>query len=300
MARITVMSDPNATKKRYKASIYNIGNLKNIHMKTLILFLGFFLFVSLISCEPDNNPVNTTADCDNLISALLSFNNDKIENEFIKITNNLYPESTDDDKLGHKKNFETLLNMLNQCDSINASMICYACIETYPLQTELLIAIDSLGYKVNRIADIRTPDDNILTFLRVHGYVNDRIKLQTTDYFGCFRDNPYKTSVESYQSISDTLSYTIEDDTLTLNAILNYNCGSLLTDSVVIKNKEVKIFIADTCWGDSCQEDCICDFRFRYSFTDFLQNIHFYVYLKGFQDNEYTLWKETKFTPLTE
>jgi hypothetical protein len=40
----------------------------------------------------------------------------------------------------------------------------------------------------------------------------------------------------------------------------------------------------------------MCDFGFEYKFTDFWQkNTHFYVYLNGFRDNEYKLWKDIKF-----
>ena len=36
---------------------------------------------------------------------------------------------------------------------------------------------------------------------------------------------------------------------------------------------------------------CMCDFEFEYSFINFLgNNIHFYVYLKGYEEDEYSLW----------
>ncbi len=116
--------------------------------------------------------------------------------------------------------------------------------------------------------------------------------LTKTEHLGCFVDNP---AFSSKCLPADTLYYTISNNVLTLSAVLNYNCCGLLSDSVVTDGNDVQIYISDTC-TQNCLCDCICDFKFEYRFTGFLEKIiSFKVYLKGLEEGEYTLWKETAF-----
>lgn len=76
---------------------------------------------------------------------------------------------------------------------------------------------------------------------------------------------------------------------------MNYNCCGLLNDSLVIDDENVMIYICDTCI-DNCLCYCMCDFEFEYSFINFLEkNIHFYIYLKGYEEYEYSLWKDLEY-----
>jgi len=123
---------------------------------------------------------------------------------------------------------------------------------------------------------------------------DNKVKLISVSYEGCFLNNPEIALKDAPLNI-DSLYYVIEDDTLNLSAIKNYNCCGLLKDSMIISGEEVNIYLADTC-TELCQCWCMCDFEFRYKFTDFRQkNIHFYVYLKELNESEYVLWKETSF-----
>jgi hypothetical protein len=265
-------------------------------MKNLILVFSIVIFITQTSCDSeDNNDLIQKVDCNELLSGLLAYDNEKIKKEFDKITSEFNPTPDTDDQIGHKDNFQELNTQLSKCDLISSELLCYACIETYPAQTEILISIDSSGRTVKRIVDVLTPDDNSLSFHRVHEYHAQGISLQKTYYFGCFESNPINSSMKSINSDSDTLYYTIDNDTLTLNAIFNYNCGGLLKDSVAFDSEKVNIYVSDTCQAN-CEVRCMCDFGFEYKFTDFWQkNTHFYVYLNGYHDNEYKLWKDTKF-----
>jgi len=53
--------------------------------------------------------------------------------------------------------------------------------------------------------------------------INGNIKLQKIDYLGCFINNPENSTKSSFSG-TDTIYYTIENDTLTLSVIKNYNC----------------------------------------------------------------------------
>ncbi len=264
--------------------------------KSTIITINILILIGL-SCENDNedNTVSPSIDCQNLKAGLLEKNKDNVKNKINTITTNLTPNASEKDPIGHRENFSILINKLNECSGINAEMLCYACIETYPAQTELLMTIDYADRKVYRVIDILTPEDDVLSFVNVHDYYNSGVNLEKTNYKGCFIENP-KNKSNNVENKTDTIFYEIKDDTLTLNVILNYNCCGLLNDSITIENEQINIHISDTCSGDYCECKCMCDFEFEYKFTDFWQrNSHYYVYLNGFRDNNYELWKDIKF-----
>ncbi len=94
---------------------------------------------------------------------------DIVKSEINKLVNDLEPEKTDSDHIGHKQNLDLLIKRLNtQCDNMTAEFICYACIETNPPQSEILVTTDSVGTAVKRVVDILTPDDDILYCVSVH------------------------------------------------------------------------------------------------------------------------------------
>ena len=86
-----------------------------------------------------------------------------------KLVTDLKPKVTANDRFGHKENLSILINRLNtQCTSINAELICYACIYTNPPQSEILVSTDSIGVTIKRIMDISTPEDAVLSCVRIH------------------------------------------------------------------------------------------------------------------------------------
>ncbi len=122
----------------------------------------------------------------------------------------------------------------------------------------------------------------------------DKVVLSKIDYQGCFIKNP-EEATKSVTTGTDTVFYSVYNDTLTLSVIKFYNCCGLLKDSVIIGNDNVKIYISDIC-VDNCLCYCGCNFVFVFYFTDFWhKNIDFYIYLKGLDESNYELWKETKF-----
>ncbi len=141
-------------------------------MKNSILLFVFILALTLVSCDSkeENNHLIPKIDCDEFVSGLLTYDNEKLKTEFIKITIDLEPENTVDDQFGHLENFQVIIDQLNMCDLIFTQLLCYACIKTNPPQTELLITIDSSGHSVKRVIDLLTPSDNIISFIRVHEY----------------------------------------------------------------------------------------------------------------------------------
>jgi hypothetical protein len=128
------------------------------------------MLVLLLSCENvvENNNV-ASVNSDNLLKGLIDVNSDLVNIEINKLTIDLVPSKANNDRFGHKENINLLIERLNlNCDNIEAEFLCYACIKTYPLQSEIQMTIDSSGTPITRIIDISTPDDAILQCIRVH------------------------------------------------------------------------------------------------------------------------------------
>ena len=137
-------------------------------MKTLAYILLFFFFPFLIfSCE--NNDENPNSGCYNFSETLIYLKSDSVKNVVDILSEDLNPEVTENDQWGHKENIDLLIERLNmECENISVSLGCYACIETLPPQSELIISTDSAGVEIKRVIDILTPKDDILQYLGVH------------------------------------------------------------------------------------------------------------------------------------
>ena len=56
---------------------------------------------------------------------------------------NLKPMKTNTDPYGHEKNLQKFVDMLNECENMKAEIECYACMESYPPQSAVILLIDS-------------------------------------------------------------------------------------------------------------------------------------------------------------
>ena len=126
--------------------------------------IGLFIFL-LVFAACDKEKVEDI-NCENFYEGCTTLNESIVKNEIEKLTVDLDPVPSPEDMLGHLANLNTLIDRLNNnCDNYEASQLCYACIETYPLQSEILIEFFS-GEHV--IIDIHTPEKDILRFAGVH------------------------------------------------------------------------------------------------------------------------------------
>ena len=125
-----------------------------------VLICGVLLI--LLSCKEDRQT------CESLKADLLSFNVDEVKSELNPWLGDLNPGAIEDDPLGHQQNLESFrLRLESEC-SLNALIVCYACIETFPVQSEIKIQMDSSGHQVHRILDIETPGNNVMTIRDIH------------------------------------------------------------------------------------------------------------------------------------
>ena len=135
-------------------------------MKTALNLLVISFLIMLTSCEELKKE---KMDCNLLTQGLISYDTEKVKTEIHKLTQDLKPNVSKKDEFGHRTNILTLIDRINdQCDMVNASLGCYAGIETLPVRSEINISIDSSGTQIKRVIDILTPEDNILSVRDVH------------------------------------------------------------------------------------------------------------------------------------
>ena len=136
------------------------------NFRVLILILSAVLF--LISCDKAESTDQFKVDCNQLRAGIINTDMTIVNLEIAKLIYDLNPDLTTSDPIGHKNNFDILINRINKCNEVSAVLFCYACIKTYPAQSEIIVATDSMGIRISRILDISTPNDNKLVFINIH------------------------------------------------------------------------------------------------------------------------------------
>jgi len=136
--------------------------MKSLRLSILIFLMGLMV----MSCNKGEDI--STINCDQFKTAVISNNNETLKAEIAKLVTDLSPAPTAADVIGQGKNIGILINRINECDKVSAELNCYACIKTYPAQSEILIQADSSGVIIHRIIDITTPEAGKLTFAGIH------------------------------------------------------------------------------------------------------------------------------------
>ncbi len=127
--------------------------------------LPFFISVCDDLAKNDRKEVN----CRNLELGLIHKDYEKIGTELDKLTEDLSPNPTASDPIGHSENLVGFTEQLMKtCEELEVKIFCYACVETNPPQSELTIQLDSSGTIIERIIDIMTPSYNTLGFNGIH------------------------------------------------------------------------------------------------------------------------------------
>lgn len=132
--------------------------MKNIIYLTLALCL-------FIAC--DDNEVSTTQ-CEDLKQGIINDTDDLVRSAIDNWCSDLMPNSTLDDEIGHQENLNTLVQRIeNECD-VMASISCYACMESYPPQSAIVITFiqDNVTYSKN--INISTPYEDVLSFVAMY------------------------------------------------------------------------------------------------------------------------------------
>ncbi len=80
----------------------------------------------------------------------------------------LQPKPSEGDPTGHRDNLIFFVEQLKSGCNLDASIECYACIYTFPAQSEVNIMIDSSGHVMKRVLDISTPESGVMTVINIH------------------------------------------------------------------------------------------------------------------------------------
>jgi hypothetical protein len=135
-----------------------------------LVFLFFIAVLGLNYCvKSEGSHPDAIVDCENLNNGIIFIQPEKVNTEINKLTFNLLAKPVENDLTGQKENLNTLIGRINKnCIGLKASLSCFACIETLPVQSEILIEADSMGIPVKRLLDISTPANDVLECISVH------------------------------------------------------------------------------------------------------------------------------------
>lgn len=123
------------------------------------------LLFSLLACQDGLSPR-----CEPFQTAVRDWDDEGVNLVVDELAEDLLPETRNRDDIGHKQNLDLLIQRLrDHCDQVQVRNVCYACIYTLPVQSEIQFSLDSAGTEVHRILDISTPDDGPMTGIRMHG-----------------------------------------------------------------------------------------------------------------------------------
>jgi len=126
---------------------------------TLIAALTFF------KCEKE--PI--CHECHEKICEYIYNENDSlIQKEIARLTSDLLPKPSNDDKWGQSENLDILIEKLDKYNCIVATKLCYACIKTLPPQSEVKLIVTYNGEINTRTMDLSTSDKVPLKYIRLH------------------------------------------------------------------------------------------------------------------------------------
>ncbi len=129
----------------------------------LFLLSGLFLF----SCEKEDIKLFCTEV--NEIRDAISIDDKTIDKAAVeaainKITSDLAPNPSQVDPIGQMGNLIQLIERLNDCDGMEATFGCYACAESLPPLSSIIIVVEKGGQKLSKGISIITPDTGTLKY----------------------------------------------------------------------------------------------------------------------------------------
>lgn len=133
-------------------------------MKNSLILFAMLILLSACSKKEQLS----TNECNNLQTAISEMNETVLEQEINELCNDLSPQSTTSDPTGHEDNINTLISRFETNCEIEAELVCYACIKTFPAQSEIKLTVTLPSGTYVKIIDISTPDDKKLTYEGIH------------------------------------------------------------------------------------------------------------------------------------
>ena len=127
----------------------------------------FYLFITVMlitagGCEKDA----TGADCKALISALADEDKETLEEQIDGMINGLHLANAATMEQ-QQQNMNLFIKRLNQCNAVEAQLLCLWCVETLPPQTEITVRFNRNGTQITKVIDLIQTDKGF-KFANVH------------------------------------------------------------------------------------------------------------------------------------
>ncbi|RYZ22595.1 MAG: hypothetical protein EOP49_46485 [Sphingobacteriales bacterium] len=122
------------------------------------------------ACKKDGpgKPAPAAFDCLSFKTGISIEDHNMVATQISTLTADLHPSLIASDEYGQRENLQVLAERIGQQCDVAASVICYACIETYPAQSEIRVAFTLNGISYNRVLDISVDDQRMLVFAGMH------------------------------------------------------------------------------------------------------------------------------------
>lgn len=166
MKRITNNKQRNDLKNKWIKMHANFYP-KTVVFKNLMrswLFIYTVTISLLLSCSKEKEPICHEEICEYIYNE----NDSLIQKEIARLTLDLLPKPSDNDKWGQSENLDILVERLNKYNCIVATKVCYACIYTMPPQSEVKLVVTYNREIITRIMDLLTGDEESMKYLRLH------------------------------------------------------------------------------------------------------------------------------------
>jgi hypothetical protein len=144
--------------------VFLVRTAKPEKMKKLFFFSA--LLLGLTSCKIDPAlPEPEDFHCANLAQHYIYKDYEPIRSAYNLLLQQYPPlPAASEDMYGHRQNTDAFLEALNaECPDIQFVLGCYACMESYPPQSYVLVLLDSLDQPVQRRFNILVPPDSYMS-----------------------------------------------------------------------------------------------------------------------------------------
>ena len=137
--------------------------------KHYLFLTATLLSIMFLGCEKGIYNSSFNINCNALQNGIINSDSEAVISEINKLLYGLRPVVTSSDPFGHKQNINLLVERINNsCLTIRAELVCYACIETNPPQSEIELRTNSSDTEFVKILDIWTSPDEILKCRTIH------------------------------------------------------------------------------------------------------------------------------------
>lgn len=102
-------------------------------------------------------------DCNSLYNGFLTEDKSIIKPIIDSICQHYQPVITSSDNLGHQKNTDAIVKELNEkCAGLKIELMCYACLESLPVQSSFIVTIDSNNVQIERHFSLFVPEGKVM------------------------------------------------------------------------------------------------------------------------------------------